>query len=111
MEDRKNWVVFKHGTIVVCSDSEKDATEYALQVLEEWGPVVPGTPLGDFQVGEAGDDIPGWVVHYPNPDILSYVSPDDVEEGESHYAVIGMIGRSKREADAETPEIIHVESD
>jgi hypothetical protein len=43
-----------------------------------------------------------------HPDILTYVSPDEVAE-QNNDLVIGLLGRSKRDQDAAELMIIHVE--
>lgn len=51
---------------------------------------------------------PGWVITYDHPDILNYVSPDEVASDASD-ATIGLIGRSKRHRDSIELKITHVE--
>ncbi|MFW9919113.1 MAG: hypothetical protein ACFFED_05910 [Candidatus Thorarchaeota archaeon] len=102
------WAIFKHGTIVLCHDNDKDPREHGLQVLKEWGPLAPGTPLGDFNVTLAGA-VPGWVVEYAHEDIGSYVSPDELKDAEDDVLMIGLYGRAKRHEDFLSLEIIHVE--
>jgi hypothetical protein len=102
------WAIFKYGTTVLCHEEGVDPREHALQVLREHGPVVAGTPLGDFTVGLAGL-FPGWVVVYSHPDIGTYVSPDEMESEEPPAIDIGYYGRSKRHEDFLSLEIIHVE--
>jgi hypothetical protein len=75
--------------------------------MREWGPVVPGTPAGDFSVIEL-DTAPGWVVTSHHPDILTYVAREEVGDGASE-PFVGLLGRSKRDQDARELEIIHVE--
>lgn len=104
------WVIFKYGTTVLCRDESMNPSEYALDVMNEHGPVVAGTPLGDFNVGLAHDN-PGWVVVYSHEDIGNYVGPDEPESEDPHAIDIGMIGRAKRHADYEAMEIIHVHSE
>ena len=102
------WVVFKFGTIVFSTSPVQDPTEYALEILQEWGPVAPGTPLGDFYVREIENE-EGWLVTYPHDAIMNYVSPSEIEEGNAHHLLVGLIGRSKRHADFEAQEVVHVE--
>ena len=106
----KKWVIFKYGTTVLCHDEDKDPSEHALEVMHEHGAVVPGTPLGDFNVGYANDN-PGWVVVYSHEDIGNYVSPEELESETPHFAEIGLTGRAKRHADFEALELIHVHSE
>jgi hypothetical protein len=75
--------------------------------MAEWGPVHAGSPAGDFSVIKLEDD-PGWVVTGHHPDMLNYVSPEEVGEAPSDVSV-GLLGRSKRARDASELQIIHVE--
>ncbi len=105
----KRWVIFKYGTIVLCHDEDKDPKEHGLQVLREWGPIAPGTPLGDFNVGLAGA-VPGWVVVFAHEDIGSYVSPDELDNPEADVMTIGLYGRAKRHEDFLSLSIVHIEN-
>ncbi|MFW9847535.1 MAG: hypothetical protein ACFFF4_00240 [Candidatus Thorarchaeota archaeon] len=104
----QKWVLFKYGTIVLCQEENKDPEEHALDVMREHGPVVAGTPLGDFNVKLAGP-VPGWVVLYSHPDIGSYLSPDEFEDANPPAFEIGMTGRQKRHEDFLSLKIVHVE--
>ena len=104
----KKWAIFRYGTTVLCHDANKDPEQHALEVMKEWGPVVPGTPLGDFNVGYA-EGSPGWIVVYAHEDIGNYVNPDEIDEMHHNHMSIGIYGRSKRHADFEALEIVHVE--
>ena len=103
----KSWVLFENGTCVILMNPEADLRQQANELMREWGPVRAGTPAGDFSVIELPQH-PGWVVTCHHPDILNYVSPDEVEAGASDV-IIGLLGRSKRHQDAEGLIIIHVE--
>ena len=48
----KAWVVFKNGTVVLVDEiqSVETVTEAAKKLMEQDGPVIPGTPHGDFNV-------------------------------------------------------------
>ena len=106
----KSWVLFEHGTCVVLkADPSEGLEEQSKALLKEWGPVVVGTPAGDFDVLDLQDD-PGWVVTCHHPDILTYVGADEFPEGaEPNDLIIGLLGRSKRAQDAEELEVVHVE--
>ena len=106
--DGRSWVVFEHGTCVVLAEPEGDLAEQARALLEEWGPVRAGTPFGDFTVSHL-THLPGWIVHCHHPDILTYVSPEELLTPDTPEMFIGLLGRSKRNADATSPRAIHVE--
>jgi len=106
----KSWVLFEHGTCIIFSSPVEDPVAQATALLKEWGPVVPGTSAGDFNVIELQDH-PGWVVTCHHPDILVYVGPDELEEGEEpNDLVIGLTGRARRDQDAEELQVVHVEA-
>jgi hypothetical protein len=46
----KAWVLFEHGTVVVLSEPGADIGGQVIDLLREYGPVVIGPPLGDFDV-------------------------------------------------------------
>lgn len=102
------WVVFKFGTVVLSTERVESPEEYALNILQEWGPVAAGTPLGDFNVLDI-DDEDAWLVTYPHDAILNYVTSSEIEDGNAHHMLVGLIGRSKRNADFEAQEIVHIE--
>lgn len=74
--DKKSWVLFSHGTCVILRQPSRDLHGQAIELLQEWGPVYPGSPYGDFTVlthrGKSG-----WVVKCHHPDIMTYVMPDE----------------------------------
>jgi hypothetical protein len=106
----KSWVLFEHGTCVIFSSPVADPTAEATALLKEWGPVVPGTPAGDFDVIELQNH-PGWVVTCHHPDILMYVGPEEFEAREEpDDLVIGLTGRARRHQDAEELRVVHVEA-
>ena len=106
-----SWVVFEHGTCVIFKnpDPQLDLKKEAIKLLKEWGPVVPGTPAADFSITSLTEH-PGWVVTCHHPDIINYVDRSEFDEkllvGE---VSIGLRGRSKRDADAKSLKIIHIE--
>jgi hypothetical protein len=106
----KSWVLFAHGTCVILMAPSQDLAAQATALLKEWGPVVVGTPAGDFDVIEL-QAAPGWVVTSHHPDILTYVGPEEFEEGQvPQDMIIGLTGRSKRDQDAAELQVIHIES-
>ena len=105
--DGKSWVIFKNGTAVIFVNDNEGLEEKALKILAEWGPVHAGGPAGDFSTIVLPDD-KGWIVTCHHNDILTYVAPDEVDEDTEDF-VIGILGRSKRDLDAEQLEIVHIE--
>ncbi|NHJ38414.1 MAG: hypothetical protein FK731_00170 [Asgard group archaeon] len=109
----KIWVLFEYGTCVIIKQPENDIQSQAKELLKKWGPVVPGTSAGDFNVIDL-DNNPGWVVLYHQPDIMNYVSPEEIikefsEELLGDQLTIGLYGRKKRHEDAMKLNILHVE--
>ena len=105
----KSWALFSNGTCVILMQPEADVRRQAVEMMKTYGPVHAGGPAGDFSVITLDED-PGWVVTSHHPDILTYVSPDEVAE-QSNDLVIGLLGRSKRDLDASELMVIHVEDD
>lgn len=104
--DQKSWVLFKNGTCVILMEPQADFSAQAIALMKEWGPVHAGSSAGDFGT-IALDQLPGWVVTSHHNDILTYVGPDETSGTED--VVIGLLGRSKRNQDAQELEIVHVE--
>jgi hypothetical protein len=102
----KSWVLFEHGTCVILTSPVADLAGAAMALLKEWGPVVPGTSAGDFNVVALQED-PGWVVTCHHPDILTYVGADEFQGETPEDMLIGLLGRSKRHQDAEELQVIH----
>jgi hypothetical protein len=96
----KKFVLFSNDTIVV-TDSEDRAKD----LMKKFGPACPGTASADFSVTNLGI-VDGWVVMYNRPEILTYVSPDEVKEG-AFDMMVGLIGRTKREKDGEELKVIY----
>lgn len=103
----QGWVLFNHGTCVVIPHVDKNISDDAIALLRKHGPVIPGTPTGDFGLVELKNHL-GWVVTGDHPDILNYVSADEVHEDRSDLA-IGLIGRNKRELDEKELVVVYVE--
>jgi hypothetical protein len=103
----KSWVVFEQGTCIVLMEPEADLAAQAVALLKEFGPVHAGSSSGDFGVITLDDDR-GWVVTCHHNDILTFVGPDEAGIDAEDVAV-GLLGRSKREQDAEELRVVHVE--
>ncbi len=110
--EENSWVMFEQGTCLILLEPEDDVKAQAIEIMKLWGPVVPGTSTGDFSV-DVWEDLPGWVVYYHHPDMANYVSPEEFgEESEDQVRndmIIGLIGRNKRNEDAQSLKIVHVE--
>lgn len=106
--DGKSWVVFRHGTCVVlpAPRPRADLAAAAVRILRRYGPVQAGTPAGDFEVVTL-DPGPGWVVLGHHPDVLNYVDPGEVSDGDD--AFVGLLGRAGRDRDGRELEVAHVE--
>lgn len=106
--DKTSWVLFKNGTCVIFMEPEVDPGAQAIKLLEEWGPVHPGSPAGDFSTIKLAD-APGWVVTCHHNDILTYVGPNEVWKVNQIDVAVGLVGRSKRDKDARELQVIHIE--
>jgi hypothetical protein len=89
-------------------EPETDLATQAIALMKEWGPVHAGCSAGDFAT-IALVNAPGWVVTSHHDDILTYVGPDEVGQSDANDVVIGLIGRAKRDQDAQGLDIIHLE--
>ncbi|MFJ6730518.1 MULTISPECIES: hypothetical protein [unclassified Streptomyces] len=105
-DPRKSWVLFEHGTCVVLTAPEGDLAEQATDLLREFGPAHAGSSAGDFGVIDP-KGVAGWVVTGHHHDVLTYVGPDEPQDG-SHLAV-GLFGRAKRHQDGTQLHAVHVE--
>ena len=110
--DEKSWVLFKHGTCVVLVEPGDDLAGQAVAVLREFGPVQAGSPAADFGT-IALEEATGWVVTGHHPEVLTYVSPDEVTEvtqdDDNLNLAVGLTGRAKRDQDSRDLTITHVE--
>lgn len=106
--EQKSWVVLTNGTCVILVDAEGDLGEQACAIMKQYGPVDGGSSAADFSVIPLADH-PGWVVTGHHPDVLNYVSPDIFAASEPSHEVVGMYGRTMRDADGRAPRVLHVE--
>lgn len=107
IDPRMNWVLFKNGTCVMLLNPEDDIRVQAVKILKEHGQATAGTPSGDFEVTKI-PEINGWVVTGDYPGIMMYVALEELDKNNSDFE-IGMIGRTRRENDAKTLEVVHIE--
>lgn len=103
----KSWVLFQNGTCVILMEPDGDLETQAKALLQEWGPVHAGSSFGDFGTIELENGL-GWVVTSHHNDILTLLGTDEVR-GDASDLVIGLLGRSKRDQDAEELQVLHVE--
>lgn len=106
------WVLFEGNTAVLIPDGVPDLPGYATALLTKHGPVVPGTPLGEFDVLAIGDV--GWFVFASNRAIITFVTVGDARavyglKPEYKELDIGLLGRRLRAESAKHLEIVHVE--
>ena len=106
------WVVFRHGTVFVAPESTPAATPadpsaMAIECLRAFGPVVPGSSSGDFNVMRLKDGL-GWLVLYAEDGIFNYVAPAE-PPAPVQEVVIGLLGRDRRRKDAAELHVVHVE--
>jgi len=104
----KSWVLFRNGTCVILVQPEGDLAAQAIELMRKWGPVQVATPSADFDIIYLAST-PGWVVTCHHKDILTYVGPNEMMSPEPNDILIGLLGRSKRDRDAQELKIIHVE--
>jgi hypothetical protein len=103
----KTWVLFKQGTCVILAKNGTDPISDAKDFLREKGGVKPGSSGGDFSVVTL-KGLPGWIVTCHSDNVLTYVAPSEVKAGAGDLE-IGLLGRSKRQQDSHSLEVIHVE--
>src|SRR6188474_1815723 len=89
------WVVFRHGTVFVLSeqepgDPEQNPREEAIAFLKEHGPVLPGSPSGDFDTFKVKHGL-GWLVRYSMDGMFNLVPQAECPEPEEPI-VIGLMG-------------------
>ena len=110
--DNKSWALFENGTCVILMEPKEDLAAQAIDIMKEYGPVHVGTASADMRVTKLSY-YPVWVVRGHHPDILNYVSPDELNDelknDDTEDFNIGFLGRSKREDDSKSLNIIHIE--
>jgi hypothetical protein len=107
-DPEKSWVLFRNGTCVILRLPEGDLAALATELMKEWGPVYVGTPAADFNVIDLAP-APGWIVTCHHQDILTYVSHEEMMGAAPNDLMVGLLGRLKRDRDAQELEIIHIE--
>jgi hypothetical protein len=106
--DNKSWVLFEDGTCVILIEPKEDLAAQAIDIMKEYGPVHIGSASADMEITEL-TNYPGWVVTGHHPDMLNYMAPEEFKTDNPNDVAIGVLGRSKREADSKSLNIIHIE--
>ena len=97
-----SWVLFENGSLVLCgTSSEPEAL--AMQVIEQYEQITPGTSSADFSV-RLYPDAGVWVVSLAAGRVLSLVRL----EGCKQETAAGMLAREALEDDARQKRIVHV---
>ena len=113
----KAYAVFSHGTIVLFEEvisTNEGVEQKALDEMKHYGPVMPGSSAGDFNVVKVQAKFGGgWMVTSWNKNIYTLVLPNSKDELEvednANDLMVGLQGRGKRHLDSEELKIIHVE--
>ena len=99
--------VFRNGT---CVFSHKQLTkDEAVDLMKTEGAVVYGTCKADFYVGKIKEPIPGTVIRYHHPNIVSFVNEREYPLDSPEHAV-GAFVRLAREFDSRDLRVVHYES-
>lgn len=107
----ENWILFKNGTYIIIegTSNEKIIEEQGLKMMKEFGPVHAGCPAGDFGTITL-DKTEGWVVSGHGYGMYTYVHPIELDKKIPEDYEIGLLGRSKRDEDGLSPEMICISS-
>ena len=105
----KAFVLFEHGTCVIFDQSSDDIELQAKEILHKWGRVHVGSPAGDFNVLTLRDGS-GWLITSHNPNVVSYVGSFEVTAPGEQDLHAGLLGRSKRDLDANELSVLYVHS-
>lgn len=105
----QDWVLFKNGTYIIFDnpDTIPVLEKEALNLMAAFGPVCIGTQSADFDVTDL-NKTEGWIVSGHGYGMYTYVSPSEIKSNITDIAAIGLLGRAKRDLDAENPIIIHI---
>ena len=101
------WVLFSGGTCVIFNEPVADLLSEAKSILKEWGPYVIGSPSADMLVITLRENL-GYLTGGHHPGIFAFVEPEIVGESTGSY-LAGHLGRSFRDLDAKTLEVIYHE--
>ncbi|QKX54280.1 uncharacterized protein TRUGW13939_01365 [Talaromyces rugulosus] len=108
--NKKTWVLFEHGTCLILMQPESDLGKQAREIMSTDGPVRVGSAMGDFSARQPIDPFTGWIVTGHHPDMVNYIAPeDDRLNGEESGFIVGMLGRTNRDEDSKSLNIVHIE--
>jgi hypothetical protein len=99
--------VFRNGTCVF--SGKRMTRQQAVDLMKTEGPVVPGTWKADFFVGKIKEPIPGTVIRYHHPNIVSFVNESEYPLSCPEH-VVGAFVRLARDCDSRDLHIVHYES-
>jgi hypothetical protein len=103
----EGYVLFKHGTVIGFKTCVDNLGAEACAILQENGPVLAGTPFGDFGVHELTLDR-GFLVTSHHENLYTYVSAKQAPRPRAPHLAIGIYGREMRELDCRERVIIHI---
>jgi hypothetical protein len=103
----QSFVLFRHGTVVFFQAITEDPARAARDVLARHGPVIPGTPAGDFTAHTLLDDR-DYLVTGASPGMFTYVSRLQLASGAAHDMAIGYYGREQWDKDSRELDIVKV---
>ena len=99
--------VFRNGT---CVFSDKQVTkEEVVHLMRTEGPVVSGSWKADFFVGKMKEPVPGTVIRYHHPNIVSFVNESEFPLS-CPELVVGAFVRLARDCDSRDLHVVHYES-
>ena len=104
----QSWVLFENGTCVIWDGITDNPETYGINLLKAYGFVVPGTPAGDFNQKMMGNP-PGMLVTYHHEHIMSFLLEEELDDP-GVLSIPGIIARHRRELDAKSLVIVHIES-
>lgn len=103
----RSWVLFENGTCVVWDEITDNPKSYGINLLKAYGLVVPGTPAGDFNQ-QMMENPAGMLVTYHHENIMSFLLEEELDSPEV-LSIPGIIARHRRELDAKSLVIVHIE--
>ncbi|MDD2869131.1 hypothetical protein [Neomegalonema sp.] len=102
------WALFKHGTVVLFEVKPRNAEAEARALLKTQ--IAPRSGVAPEPEVTALPNGGGWLVGGEDPRLFTYVAPEEASSA-TPSAMIGRLGRAKRDEDARDLEITHIEND